>query len=216
MKPLDNDSKGRLWGVPGFFKNERRARGDILCIGAACQNIMLAAESFGLGSCMMLYPLIADEDVRELLDIRFPWEIMAYIPLGRPAAERPRLAQTSKNDTNCRVHRFGERVMTREEVIEKVKECIVESVGVKYEEIELTSQVVNDLGADSLDLVALLYQLETEFDISLQRGAIMERVTARMQGEEFLDDAGMVTEPGKVLIQSESSRSSPMWSSRRT
>ncbi len=84
--------------------------------------------------------------------------------------------------------------MTRDEVLEKVKQCIVESVGVKYEEIHLHSQVVNDLGADSLDLVALIYQLETEFDISLQRGAIMERITVLMQGTEFLDDAGMVTE----------------------
>ncbi len=83
LKPIDNDSKGRLWGVPGFFKNERRARGDIMSIGAACQNLMLAAESLGLCTCMMLYPLIADEDVRELLDIRIPWEIMAYFPIGK-------------------------------------------------------------------------------------------------------------------------------------
>jgi len=77
------------WGVPGFFANERQARGDIMCIGAACQNIMLAATSMGLGTCMMLYPLIANESVRELLDIRLPWEIMAYIPIGYPKEPPP-------------------------------------------------------------------------------------------------------------------------------
>lgn len=82
LKPMNYDARGHLWGVPGFFSNEINARGDIMSLGAACQNIMLAAESLNLGSCLMLYPLIANNEVRTLLDIRKPWEIMAYIPLG--------------------------------------------------------------------------------------------------------------------------------------
>lgn len=82
MKPMNSDARGHLWGLPGFFKDEIEARGDILCVGAACQNIMLAAESLGLGSCMMLYPLIANKTVRPMLDIRDPWKVMCYIPVG--------------------------------------------------------------------------------------------------------------------------------------
>lgn len=82
MKPMNSDARGYLWGLPGFFKDEIEARGDIMCMGAACQNIQLAAESLGLGTCMMLYPLIANDTVRPLLDIRDPWKIMCYIPVG--------------------------------------------------------------------------------------------------------------------------------------
>lgn len=82
LKPMTYDARGHLWGVPDFFSNEISARGDIMCLGAACQNIMLTAQSLGLGSCLMLYPLLANDDVRTLLDIRKPWDIMAYIPIG--------------------------------------------------------------------------------------------------------------------------------------
>lgn len=88
MKPMNSDARGHLWGVPGFFKSEREARGDIMAVGAACQNIMVAAESMNLGTCMMLYPLIADDEVREMFDIRDPWKIMCYIPVGHKTEEK--------------------------------------------------------------------------------------------------------------------------------
>jgi F420 biosynthesis protein FbiB-like protein len=91
LKPMTSDARGHRWGVPGFFSNEREVRGDIMCIGAACQNILLAARSLGLGTCMMLYPLIANEPVREMLDIRAPWEVMAYIPVGFPDGPLPEM-----------------------------------------------------------------------------------------------------------------------------
>lgn len=93
--------------------------------------------------------------------------------------------------------------MTRDEIIDAVKECIVDAVGVRQEEISLTSQLVNDLGADSLDLVELIYLLETKFDISLQRGAIMERIRTVMPEEEFITEEGYISEEGREVIKRE-------------
>lgn len=97
LKPLNSDAKGHLWGVPGFFGNERCVRGDIMSIGAACQNIMLAARSLGLGSCMMLYPLVALDDIRELLGVEEPWQVMACIPVGYGTGEQPVPQRRPKN-----------------------------------------------------------------------------------------------------------------------
>lgn len=93
--------------------------------------------------------------------------------------------------------------MNREEIIEIVKESIVDSVGVNIEEIKLQSQLVNDLGADSLDLVALIYQLETKLGISMQRGAIMERIRTVIPEEEFITEEGFVSDKGKEVIRKE-------------
>ena len=88
-------------------------------------------------------------------------------------------------------------------VLHAVKQCIVDAVGVSYDEITLHSQIVNDLGADSLDLVELVYLIETRFKISLQRGAIMKRIQSVMPEDEFLDNEGFVTAAGKAMIRRE-------------
>jgi len=50
---------------------------------------------------------------------------------------------------------------------ERIKSIIAEQLGVKVEEIEPTSSFIDDLGADSLDTVELIMQLEEEFNIEI-------------------------------------------------
>lgn len=53
------------------------------------------------------------------------------------------------------------------DVFEKVKEIIVEQLGVDEEEVTLQASFVDDLGADSLDIVELVMALEEEFDLEI-------------------------------------------------
>ena len=50
---------------------------------------------------------------------------------------------------------------------DKVKEVIVDKLGVEEDKIETSSSFVDDLGADSLDTVELIMQLEEEFGIEI-------------------------------------------------
>lgn len=52
-------------------------------------------------------------------------------------------------------------------VFEKVKEIIVSQLGVEEDEVTLESSFVDDLGADSLDMVEFVMVLEEEFDIEV-------------------------------------------------
>jgi acyl carrier protein len=52
-------------------------------------------------------------------------------------------------------------------VFEKVKKIIIEQLGVEEEEIAMESSFIDDLGADSLDIVELIMALEEEFDIEI-------------------------------------------------
>ncbi len=57
--------------------------------------------------------------------------------------------------------------MSSEEVFEKVKEIIVEQLGVTESAVERDASFIDDLGADSLDIVELVMALEEEFDIEI-------------------------------------------------
>ncbi len=53
------------------------------------------------------------------------------------------------------------------ENFDKVKEILVDVLGVKEEEVKLESKFVDDLGADSLDLVELIMSFEDKFGIEI-------------------------------------------------
>ncbi len=50
---------------------------------------------------------------------------------------------------------------------EKVKKIVAEKLNVKEDTITETSTFVNDLGADSLDVVEFVMEVEKEFDITI-------------------------------------------------
>ncbi len=50
---------------------------------------------------------------------------------------------------------------------ERVKSVIVDQLGADESAVTLTASFVDDLGADSLDIVELIMGLETEFDIEI-------------------------------------------------
>ena len=52
-------------------------------------------------------------------------------------------------------------------VEEKVKEIIVDQLGVDDQQVTATASFIDDLGADSLDTVELVMALEEEFDIEI-------------------------------------------------
>jgi len=52
-------------------------------------------------------------------------------------------------------------------VVDRVKEIIIEQLGVSPEQVTETASFVDDLRADSLDTVELVMALEEEFDIEI-------------------------------------------------
>ncbi|WP_243289906.1 acyl carrier protein [Bacillus sp. FJAT-47783] len=53
------------------------------------------------------------------------------------------------------------------EVLERVTKIIVDRLGVDESEVKLESSFKDDLGADSLDVVELVMELEDEFDMEI-------------------------------------------------
>jgi coenzyme F420-0:L-glutamate ligase/coenzyme F420-1:gamma-L-glutamate ligase len=54
-------------------------------VALACQNLMLAAQAVGLGSCWICAPLFCAPTVQQALDLPTEWQPQALITLGYPA-----------------------------------------------------------------------------------------------------------------------------------
>jgi acyl carrier protein len=57
--------------------------------------------------------------------------------------------------------------MEHEDIFEKVKEVIVEQLNVEEDDVTEDAAFVDDLGADSLDIVELVMALEEQFGVSI-------------------------------------------------
>ena len=69
---------------------------------------------------------------------------------------------------------------------DKVKEIIIDKLGVEEEKISSEASFVDDLGADSLDTVELIMQLEEEFGIKIP-DEDAEKITTVQAAIDYLD-----------------------------
>ena len=57
--------------------------------------------------------------------------------------------------------------MAKEEIFDKLKELVVDQLGVQEDEVTMEASMQDDLGADSLDLVDLVMSVEEEFGVKV-------------------------------------------------
>jgi acyl carrier protein len=83
-------------------------------------------------------------------------------------------------------------------VLERVKKIVVEQLGVEENEVTATASFVDDLGADSLDLVELVMSLEEEFSKSGQKVEIPDEDAEKLQtvqtAVDYITDLGIKDE----------------------
>ena len=69
--------------------------------------------------------------------------------------------------------------METEEIFEKVKTVIVEQLGIDEASVRMDSSFLDDLGADSLDIVEFIMALEEEFGIEIPDEDVEKIVTVK-------------------------------------
>jgi len=78
---------------------------------------------------------------------------------------------------------------TKEEVFTGVQEALVEALAVDEEEVTMEATLVDDLGAESIDLLDIVFRLEKIFSIKIDRSELIP--------EDLLSDAQYVVD-GKL------------------
>ena len=80
-------------------------------------------------------------------------------------------------------------------IYERLKKIVVEQLGVEDEEVVPSANFVDDLGADSLDLVELIMSLEEEFSNPSQKVEIpdedAEKIITVQDAIDYLKDLGI-------------------------
>lgn len=88
--------------------------------------------------------------------------------------------------------------MTRDQIFSKVRDVLVDALAVDDEEVTESASLINDLGAESIDFLDIVFKLEQSFGIKIAQGELFpEGVT---QDPKFVKD-GMVTADGLTAMK---------------
>lgn len=87
---------------------------------------------------------------------------------------------------------------TDTEVFDKVKEALIDALGVDDDEVTAEATMVGDLGAESIDFLDIVFKLEKGFGISIPREELFPDDI--LTNAEFVND-GKVTEPGLAKLK---------------
>jgi len=79
--------------------------------------------------------------------------------------------------------------MSSEEIFGKVREIIIEQLGVSEDAVTTEASFIDDLGADSLDIVELIMALEEEFDLEIPDSEAEKVVTVNDVVEYIKDNS---------------------------
>ncbi|MGQ3889718.1 acyl carrier protein [Legionella sp. CNM-1927-20] len=90
--------------------------------------------------------------------------------------------------------------MNVESVYPKVREIIADVLVIDEDEIKLDSRLITDLGAESIDFLDLVFQLEKEFGIKIPRGQLEKNARGTLAEDEF-EKGGVLTEQGMQALR---------------
>jgi acyl carrier protein len=88
---------------------------------------------------------------------------------------------------------------SQEEIYSKVSATLVEALNVDEEDIQPTSTLQGDLGAESIDFLDIVFRLEREFGIKIPRGELFPE--SIFQGDPEFVQEGRVTAKGLAELR---------------
>jgi len=90
--------------------------------------------------------------------------------------------------------------MNTDNVYPKVKEIIADVLVIDEDQIQKDSRLIADLGAESIDFLDLVFQLEKEYGIKIPRGQLEKNARGDLSEAEF-EKGGVITEQGMIALK---------------
>lgn len=86
------------------------------------------------------------------------------------------------------------------DVYPKVREIVADVLVIDEDEVSQNSRLIADLGAESIDFLDLVFQLEKEFKIKIPRGQLEKNARGDLAEDEF-EKGGVLTAQGLQTLQ---------------
>lgn len=94
--------------------------------------------------------------------------------------------------------------ITKEEIMAvfpKVAETVADALACDKERVKLEASLIDDLGAESIDFLDIVFRLERAFKVKIPRGKILEEARGDLSESEF-DKGGIVSDAGLERLKS--------------
>jgi acyl carrier protein len=89
--------------------------------------------------------------------------------------------------------------MSRDEIYSKVQAVLVDALGVDEEEVTPNAVIRDDLGAESIDFLDIMFRLEKAFSIKIPKGEMMPE---NLANDPNVVKDGVVTPAGIAMLKS--------------
>ena len=86
------------------------------------------------------------------------------------------------------------------EIEEAVRVIVAESLGKKLDDVQIDSVLMDELGAESLDFLDIVFRLERAFKVKIPRGKIVEEARGELSEAEF-EKGGVVSDAGLARLK---------------
>lgn len=91
--------------------------------------------------------------------------------------------------------------MTNEEIREAVHTSVAEALGVEEDEVTPDATLMDELGAESIDLLDILFRIERSIGVKIQAADLSEYVQGGIPDEEFGDEQEIITPKGLAQLK---------------
>ncbi len=90
--------------------------------------------------------------------------------------------------------------MNIDQIYSKVRGIVSDVLVIDEDDVQLNSRLISDLGAESIDFLDLVFQLEKEFGVKIPRGQLEKNARGELSEEEF-EKNGVITPAGLESLQ---------------
>jgi acyl carrier protein len=91
--------------------------------------------------------------------------------------------------------------MTKEEIYGAVHPAVAEALGLDEDEVTPDSTLMDELGAESIDLLDILFRIERSIGVKIQAADLSEYVQGGIPDEEFGDENDIITAKGLAQLK---------------
>lgn len=84
-------------------------------------------------------------------------------------------------------------------IFPQVAEIVADALGCDEDEVKPDSSLIEDLDAESIDFLDIVFRLEREFKVKIPRGKVVEDARGDLSEAEF-EKSGVVTEEGRKRL----------------